>query len=189
MNLDSLPSVLEIKTTLDGRRKEFPCRAIAQPPGGMVLLFISDRQYVVGAPAGYGAAGDSADAAPPALILPSGTVTLGHFWVARPYNVYHWLDPQGRTLAHYFNLARDTRITSARLAWLDLTVDVLVRPGTPPQVLDEHELPANLNPTLQAAIAAARQAVLLEHAGCIATLEAAADRIWPDLFGQARARR
>ena len=42
--------------------------------------------------------------------LPAGTVSVGHFWADRPYNVYHWLDRAGQTLGYYFNICDQTRI-------------------------------------------------------------------------------
>jgi predicted RNA-binding protein associated with RNAse of E/G family len=166
---ETLPEILEVKRTLAGARKQFRCRRLACAPGAVTVLFVSDRPYVVGG-----------------LTLATGTVTFGHFWEDRPYNVYHWLDPDGRTLAHYFNLADGTRIQPDTLAWLDLAIDVLVRPGIPPQVLDEHELPADLDPRLRVAVDAARAAVLADHPAVIAALEARADELWPRLTGGAR---
>jgi hypothetical protein len=180
VNLDSLPSVLEVKTLLDGRRKEFACRVIERSPDALVVLFVSDRQYVVAGGGGYGPEA--------ALVLPAGTVTFGHFWTTRPYNVYHWQTPAGRTLAHYFNLASDTTFGADLLTWRDLTLDVLVAPDAEPRVLDEDELPPDLDGATLAAIDKARAAVLAEHRGCIAELEAVADRIWPALFGTDRRR-
>jgi predicted RNA-binding protein associated with RNAse of E/G family len=163
--------VVEHKVLLDGRRQEFSCRVIASAPGALTVLFVSDRPYQV---PGLGRE------------LPTGTVTFGHFWAERPYNVYHWMDPAGRTLAHYFNLASDTVITEGHLHWRDLTVDVLVRPGQAPQVLDEDELPGDLSPELRSAVEVARAAVLAEQSACVPELEGAATALWPRVFGQER---
>ena len=110
----ALPSILEIKRTLAGQRKEFRCRLVEREADSAVVLFVSRADL----PGGH-------------LTLPPGTVTLGHFWPARAYNVYHWLTPAGATLAHYFNLADDTAIDEATIRWRDLAVDVLVQPGRP----------------------------------------------------------
>jgi hypothetical protein len=166
---ESLPEILEVKATLDGAHKQFRCRRLALAPGAVTVLFVSDRSYLVAG-----------------LTLAPGTVTFGHFWEDRPYNVYHWLDPDGRTLAHYFNLAADTHIQPDTLRWLDLAIDVLVRPGAAPEVLDEHELPADLDPQRRAAVDAARAAVLAGHAAVIAALEAHADQLWPRITGGPR---
>jgi hypothetical protein len=166
---ETLPEIVEVKTTLAGVQKRFRCRRLELTPGAAIVLFVSDRPYVV------------AD-----LTLAPGTVTLGHFWEDRPYNVYHWLTSAGRTLAHYFNLADETRVGADTLTWLDLTIDVLVRPGAPPAVLDEHELPADLDPRRRTAVDAARAAVLADHHAVIRALEARAGELWPRLTGAPR---
>jgi uncharacterized protein len=165
-----LPTITEIKRTLDGRTKRFPCRVVARTPDELVVLYVSDRAYQVAE-----------------LALPPGTVTLATYWTQRPYNVYHWLTPEGRTLAHYFNLSADMELAGDELRWLDLTMDVLVRPGEPPEVLDEHELPPDLSPALRAQIDAALARAQADAAALTRALEAAATARFPALFGRERA--
>jgi hypothetical protein len=170
MDVNELPDILERKLSLDGRRKEFRCRLVEMTPSGAVVLFVAAGSYQV------------AD-----LTLPPGTVTLGHFWTDRAYNVYHWLTPEGRTIAHYVNIAADIRIDQTEIAWRDLAVDLLWRPGgTKPEVLDEAELPADLDLGLRAHIGAATRAALAAAPAVVGELEARADALWPRLFGKAR---
>jgi predicted RNA-binding protein associated with RNAse of E/G family len=169
MELAELPTILEIKRTLDGLRKEFRCQLLERGSDRAVVLFVSSQRYEVGG-----------------LVLPPGTVTLGHFWEARAYNVYHWLAPSGATLAHYFNLAADTEIGEVTIGWLDLALDVLVPAGAPARVLDEDELPPGLDAATRARIEAARREVLEQHAPVIADLESQATALWPRLFGVGR---
>ncbi len=126
---DALPEILEVKRTLDGREKHFQCRLIEGAQRQAVVLFV--------APAAMHVHG---------IDLPAGTVTFGHFWTERLYNVYHWLDARSGTIAFYFNLADQTVIEAARLEWRDLTVDVLATPAGRVDVLDEDELPADARP-------------------------------------------
>lgn len=93
------------------------------------------------------------------LRVPVGTVTIGHFWVDRPYNVYHWF-VNGETLAYYCNIATGTTISPDLIAYTDLTVDVLLRPNGEATVLDEDELPDDLAPPHRLVIAKAREALL-----------------------------
>ena len=79
------------------------------------------------------------------VLLPRGTISFGYFWEQRPYNVYHWIDPLQDTVALYFNIADGTRISQRSIEWRDLTVDVLITPDGRCRVLDEHELPANID--------------------------------------------
>ncbi len=116
--------VLEVKRTLDGMAHTFPCRAAEITPSRAVLLYTLPHPSHV------------AD-----LTLPAGTVTVSYYWIDRPYNVYHWLTPEGETLAYYFNLSGSIRITDDRVDWEDLAVDVLVTPDRRVRVLDEDQIP------------------------------------------------
>jgi hypothetical protein len=173
--LAGLPEIREVKTTLQGERHEFRCRVLARTGAAVgdaiTVLFISDREYQV------------AD-----LVLPPGTITFGHFWGGRPYNVYHWLTPDGRTVAHYFNLSSDTVIDETTLHWKDLAVDVLARPGAAPEVLDEADLPDTLDRETLMVIADATRAVLVEAPAIVAELEGRADRLWQRVWSRPRQR-
>jgi hypothetical protein len=168
MSVNDLPEILETKHALDGRRKEFRCRALELGPTSAVVLFVSPGPYRVAE-----------------LALPTGTVTFGHFWTERAYNVYHWLTPRGATLGFYFNIADGTTLDAAGLTWRDLAIDVLVTGGAA-QVLDEHELPGDLGPELGAYIEAAKQEVLAHAPAVTKELEAAAGPLWRRAFGQER---
>jgi hypothetical protein len=153
-----LSAILEIKRTLDGREKRFDCR---------LLTMSADRHHAAVlwvAPAAMHVHG---------VDLPAGTVSVGHFWTDRPYNVYHWLDPAGETLGYYFNICDQTHIEAERIEWRDLTVDVLALPGGRLDVLDEHELPAELPDDVAAQIGAGKGALLGAPAVVMAEVEAA----------------
>jgi len=160
-----LPPLIEIKRTVAGAEKRFQCRRLHANGPHLVVLFVAPAPMHV-----HGVA------------LPAGTVTFGHFWRDRPYNVYQWLDPvTGSSLGVYVNLAAETRIDEDRLEWLDLIVDVLVVPGQPPRLLDEDEIPAGAPPDLLARIAAARTAVLERLPRLLDELESFRARHWPAL--------
>jgi hypothetical protein len=173
--LAGLPEIREVKTTLLGERLEFHCRVLARTGAAVgdaiTVLFISDREYRVGD-----------------LVLPAGTVTFGHFWGSRPYNVYHWLTPTAGRSPHYFNLSSDTVIDDTTLRWKDLAVDVLVRPGSAPEVLDEADLPETLDRETLMTIADATRAVLIEAPAIVAELEGRADRLWQRVWSRPRLR-
>ena len=163
--LAALPRVLEIKRTLAGTEQRFECGRLHVEGPHLAVLFVARAPMRV-----HGVA------------LPAGTVTFGHFWRDRAYNVYHWLDPvSGHSLGAYINLAAETRIEDDRLEWLDLIVDVLVPPGQAPRVLDEDEIPADAPPALLARIAAARRAVLDGLPQILDELERLRARLWPRL--------
>jgi hypothetical protein len=163
-----LAEITEVKRTLSGREKRFSCRLIAGDDRAAVVLFVApEAMHVHG------------------VDLPAGTVTFGHFWTDRPYNVYHWMDPAGVTIGFYFNLSDGTAIAPARLEWRDLTVDVLVRPDGRVDVLDEDELPADLDGALRAHIDAARAAVLADPRGLAAAVEARSRALFARVLGRA----
>ncbi|HLJ61263.1 MAG TPA: DUF402 domain-containing protein [bacterium] len=147
--------VLEIKRTLAGETKTYACRAAEMTADRAVLLYTLERPGTVGG-----------------LTLPAGTLTVAYYWTDRPYNVYHWIAPDGTTLAYYFNLSGPPRIEHARLEWEDLEVDVLVTPDARARVLDEDRVPASAADRLPE-IAAARDRVLREYREVARSVEAA----------------
>jgi len=153
----------ETKRTLDGREKHFTCQVLERQPGSAVVLFV--------APSPMAVAG---------VELPAGTVTFGHFWTERPYNVYHWLGSQGQHLGYYFNLSDQTVLDADALSWRDLVLDVLVRPGGgSPEVLDQHELDElRMKPDLRANIDRALSLLLAELPALLPALEASRLRLW-----------
>ena len=139
-----LTPIVEIKRTLAGEEKRFDCLRLAGNAEHVVVLWIArDPMHVHG------------------VDLPAGTISFGHFWTGRRYNVYHWVDAERRsTLGFYFNVADRTRIGPAELEWRDLVVDVLATPAGRLEVLDEHELPEVLDPEAAAHIADGKAAIL-----------------------------
>ena len=125
-------TIVEVKETLTGERREFRCTVVARATRAVVVSYRSPIGGVV-----------------EDVSLPAGTLTLGYFWETRPYNVYHWIAPDGRTLGLYFNVSDTTRITPGRVAWRDLAVDVLITADGRCRVLDEDELPSDLDRTLK----------------------------------------
>src|SRR5256885_16000254 len=135
--------IIERKTRLDGTVVEYPCDALAVEPGRRaVVRYVTDRDRHL----------EGTD-----LVLRAGTVTIGHFWTDRPYNVYHWLE-HARTIAFYVSIATDTTIGPEAIAYTDLVVDVLLRPSGAIDVLDEEELPPDLDPRRRLSDLPARQA-------------------------------
>jgi predicted RNA-binding protein associated with RNAse of E/G family len=167
--MNALGEIVEIKETLAGVRQTFHCRAVARGPGEVVVLFVLPAARTVDG-----------------LLLPAGTVTFGHFWEDRPYNVYHWMTPAGATIAFYVNLSDRTRIEEAQLAFRDLSVDILLPPQGPPRVLDEDELPVTLDAPTRAVIEAARATVLAQASALCQEVDGRSRALWPEVFGGPR---
>jgi predicted RNA-binding protein associated with RNAse of E/G family len=163
----ALAEITEIKETLAGVQQTFHCRVVARRPGQVVVLFVLPAERSV------------AD-----LLLPAGTVTFGHFWEHRPYNVYHWMTPAGATIAFYVNLADRTRIDQDQLSFLDLSVDILLPPEGHPQILDEDELPVTLDAPTRARIETAKALVLGQAEDLRREVAARSSALWPQVFGR-----
>jgi predicted RNA-binding protein associated with RNAse of E/G family len=147
MGTQTRGSIVERKTRLDGSVVEYACEAlVVEPERRAVVRYISEQDRPL----------KGTD-----LVLRKGTVTVGHFWSDRPYNVYHWLD-QGRTVALYVSIATDTTIEPGAIAYRDLVVDVLIRPSGAIEILDEDELPPSIEPRYRLAIAKALETCVTE---------------------------
>lgn len=132
----------EIKHKLSGERLQFDCELLERSDRHAVLLYRLPHAAQV------------AD-----LVLPEGTVTYAHYWTDRPFNVYHWIAPDGETLAYYVNLGDRVALQSDRVEWRDLAIDILVTPDGRRQVLDTDEL-EDAPPGLRREIASVREQVL-----------------------------
>lgn len=150
-----MDQITEVKTTLAGRTDRFFCDVAERSGRHVVVVYRVPKDREV-----HG------------VWLPEGTVTVGYFWQDRPYNLYHWIGPDGRTLAYYFNIGDVTRYDGDTVEWRDLAVDILATPDGPVQVLDEDELPADLDPATRRYVEAALDEVVQN----LGTLTAAADR-------------
>lgn len=149
--------ITERKTRFDGTVEEFACQVLALDPGRRaVLRYDFDRAWQV-----HG------------IELPQGGMTAGHFWVDRPYNVYHWLDPAGRTLGFYVNVGPTDTVEPALVAWRDLIVDVLIQPDGTIDVLDEEELPPDIAPQHRGTIARALEQILTNPKRLVTEVERA----------------
>jgi predicted RNA-binding protein associated with RNAse of E/G family len=158
MGRQTSPTTIERKTRLDGSVSEYACERIVIEPGRRaVLRYVIDRERAL----------EGSD-----LILTPGMVTIGHYWVDRPYNVYHWFEGD-RTAAYYFSLATETTIGEDVVAYTDLSVDVLVRPSGETTVLDEEELPPDLDPRLRAVVARALETIATNPRRLVAEIERA----------------
>jgi predicted RNA-binding protein associated with RNAse of E/G family len=161
-----LTSILEIKRTLAGEEKRFDCLRLAGNADHVVVLWIARAPMHV-----HG------------VDLPAGTVSFGHFWTGRFYNVYHWVDADRRTtIGFYFNLADQTRIAASEIVWRDLVVDVLATPDGRVEVLDEDELPEPLDTEVAAHISDGKTAILGEPARVMTEIETASRALYPLVF-------
>jgi predicted RNA-binding protein associated with RNAse of E/G family len=147
--------VIERKTRYDGSAQDFACRILALEPGKRaVIRYDFAREWTVSG-----------------IALPKGGFTAGHFWIDRPYNVYHWLDPAERTLGFYFNVGHTDVISESTVAWRDLIIDVVVTPDGKIDILDEDELPPDLPAEHRGTIARALEQIVTNPKRLVAEIE------------------
>ena len=75
--------------------------------------------------------------------IPRGTRTLEYYWLDRWYNVFRFLEADGTTKLFYCNVNMPPTISSSSLTYIDLDIDILVRPDFSYQILDLEEFAAN----------------------------------------------
>ena len=156
MGSQTRATITERKTRLDGSVVEYACEALVVEPGRRAIVrYVADQDRPL----------TGTD-----LVLRKGTVTVGHFWSDRPYNVYHWLE-RGRTVAVYVSIATDTTIEPETIAYRDLVVDVLIRTSGAIEILDEDELPPSIEPRDRLAIAKALETCVTEARRLTAEIE------------------
>lgn len=79
------------------------------------------------------------------LILQPPMYTLGYYSEKKPYNVYCWFTKSHKLIAYYFNIVDQTKLRPDVFEFRDLIVDVLVYPNLQFSVLDEDEIPQNID--------------------------------------------
>ena len=156
--------ILEVKETLSGERKEFPCIACDVKQDEAVILYKIPRE------------GRVED-----LVLPAGSFSLGYFWATRPYNAYHWVSSKGKTIGLYINISDGARITPQQVVWRDLVVDVLVTPDGRCRVLDEDELPVEMDASLRQRIKVTQDELVSQHESLLAEIEVRSLNVLRDL--------
>ena len=156
--------IVEVKTTLSGRVEQFECLVAQRSAERLVVIYRFPAARAVHC-----------------VWLPEGGLTVGYFWRDRPYNLYHWLGPAGDSLAFYFNVGDVTQWDADTLGWHDLAVDVLATPDGTVRVLDEDELPPDLDPALRHYVESARDGLLGELPNLIRAAEAESATVFRSL--------
>ncbi len=72
-----------------------------------------------------------------------GTRTIEYYWLDRWYNVFRFLEDDGKTRLYYCNVNMPPTFENDTLSYIDLDIDILVQPDLSYQVLDLEEFEAN----------------------------------------------
>src|ERR1043166_4254103 len=72
-----------------------------------------------------------------------GTRLIEYYWLDRWYNVFRFLRDDGATRLYYCNVNTPPAVDGQYLTYIDLDIDVIVRPEYSSEVLDLDEFKAN----------------------------------------------
>jgi protein associated with RNAse G/E len=72
-----------------------------------------------------------------------GTISKEFYWLDRWYNVFRFLHDDGSTRLYYCNINKPPVFDGQSLTYIDLDIDVMVRPDCSYEVLDRDEFEAN----------------------------------------------
>lgn len=119
--------IIEEKIHYDGRVDRVECLLLREDPRETVLLYKIPQEY------------RTKD-----IHLIPGTFTIAYYYLDQPYNLYHWVTPDGQSLGYYFNMVKDVYKEGNRLSYTDLILDIFVRNDGSHTLLDADELPCPL---------------------------------------------
>lgn len=115
--------ITEVKRHLDGRTERFDCYLVLRRPHLAVVCFDHEKQRRAG---GYR--------------VPAGSRTYGFFWRRRPYVLYRIAGPDGRLIAHRFDVVENVRLGEGEVSYTDLLLDLWVDPDGQARLEDEDEV-------------------------------------------------
>jgi protein associated with RNAse G/E len=75
--------------------------------------------------------------------IPRGTRTIEYYWLDRWYNVFQFMDNEGKTRLYYCNVSAPPKLEGDVLSYVDLDIDLLVQPDLSYQLLDTEEFETN----------------------------------------------
>jgi len=140
----------ERKQLLSGGEVTYDCELVTLQDRFGILKYVISRRYRVGS----------------LNILP-GMISYGFYWTERPYTLYSWLTKGGDKVGYYFNLADSISLSNREFAWRDLALDILVCPSGKVEILDEEQVPPDLEEDLRSYIESAKELVLENHQAII----------------------
>ena len=147
--------VTEVKRHLNGRSERFDCRLLARRPHLAVLRFDHGGERRASG-----------------FVFPAGSRSFGFFWRRRPYVLYRMVGPDGRLIAHRFDVVEEVRLDEDEVSYTDLLLDVWVDPRGGLRVEDEDEVAEHARRGLLSAAQRARiqrtQGLLLRRHAAIA---------------------
>jgi hypothetical protein len=76
-------------------------------------------------------------------VIRRGTVSIEYYWLDRWYNVFRFLELDGRVRNFYCNVNMPPQFDGRTLAYVDLDMDIVVSPSLSYEILDLDEFEVN----------------------------------------------
>lgn len=76
-------------------------------------------------------------------LIKRGTLSIEYYWLDRWYNIFRFLEPDGRLRNFYCNVNMPPRFDGRTLTYVDLDMDVVVSPDLSYEILDMDEFEIN----------------------------------------------
>lgn len=76
-------------------------------------------------------------------LIRAGTLSTEYYWLDRWYNIFRFDDPSGEFLFFYCNICLPPTFADAVLDYVDLDIDVIVKPQNGVLILDREEFDQN----------------------------------------------
>jgi protein associated with RNAse G/E len=76
-------------------------------------------------------------------LIERGTVSIEYYWLDRWYNVFRFLEPDGSLRNFYCNVNLPPTFDGQTLTYVDLDIDIIVKPDFSYQILDRDEFEQN----------------------------------------------
>jgi protein associated with RNAse G/E len=76
-------------------------------------------------------------------LIRRGTRSIEYYWLDRWYNVFRFLESTGRVRNFYCNVNMPPRLDGHTLSYVDLDMDIVVRPDFSYEILDMDEFEVN----------------------------------------------
>lgn len=108
-------------------RRSWKCRLVKEDPPLLEFVGEFDREVV------------HSDLG----LIRRGTVSYEYYWTDRWYNVFRFHEPEGELKYFYCNINTPPAFKDGSLDYVDLDIDLLVRPDYSVTILDEHEFEEN----------------------------------------------
>jgi uncharacterized protein len=152
--LKRMSTCVEQKVLLSGELQEYQCELALLTDTFGIIRYIIDREYHIDG-----------------IRLHPGEVTMAFYWTNRPYTLYTWRQDKPGQEIYYFNIADSLSLARTKFVWRDLVVDILVDEYENVHILDEDELPSDLNPKIRDYIERAKQHLLTHYHQIIAEVK------------------